>query len=424
MSPILALAGKDLRLLFRNRGHLFFAFGWPVVMALFFGLIFGGGGKSGAVPVVVVDEDGTPASMALVDRLRRTEGLEVVLGSRQEAERLVREGKRSGAVVVPRGYGEASERLFHGEPRKVEIALDPSHAAEGAMLEGLVTGAAMQSFQQLFDDPSLGRKMVERSLSDLRQGSPAGSERVSLERFLGELDVFLGSSPGRAAGEAGGGSGGKWTPLVVEKRQLGTERVGPRTAFEVTFPQGVLWGIIGCALGFALSLVTERTHGTLRRLQMSPLSRGHVLAGKALACFASIALVEALLFAVGRAFFGVRPSSWALLALAGLSVALAFVGIMMVVAVAGRTEQSAGGLGWAVMMPLTMVGGGMVPLFVMPRWMQAVGTVSPVKWGILALEGAIWRGFGLAEMLLPCGVLAAVGLAGFAIGARLFRGDG
>ena len=96
----------------------------------------------------------------------------------------------------------------------------------------------------------------------------------------------------------------------------------------------------------------------------------------------------------------------------------------MVVAVLGRTEQSAGGLGWAIMMPLTLLGGGMVPLFALPRWMQAAGSVSPVKWGILALEGAIWRGFGPAEMLLPCGVLLAVGAAGFLAGARLFAAEG
>ena len=134
----------------------------------------------------------------------------------------------------------------------------------------------------------------------------------------------------------------------------------------------------------------------------------------------TILAVEGLLFALGRLAFGVRPSSWALLAVAGVSVAVCFVGIMMAVAVLGRTEQSAGGLGWAVMLPLTMVGGGMVPLFAMPAWMQAVGTVSPVHWGILALEGALWRGFSPAELALPCGVLMATGVVGLAAGARLF----
>ena len=43
-----------------------------------------------------------------------------------------------------------------------------------------------------------------------------------------------------------------------------------------------------------------------------------------------------------------------------------------------------------------------------------------MKWGILALEGALWRGFSLYEMLLPCGILIGVGVVGFAIGARVF----
>jgi ABC-2 type transport system permease protein len=67
----------------------------------------------------------------------------------------------------------------------------------------------------------------------------------------------------------------------------------------------------------------------------------------------------------------------------------------------------------------------MIPLFVMPSWMQTVSNASPVKWGILALEGATWRGFSASEMALPVGVLLGVGVAGFALGVRLFRsGEG
>ncbi len=50
-----------------------------------------------------------------------------------------------------------------------------------------------------------------------------------------------------------------------------------------------------------------------------------------------------------------------------------FVGFMMLVASLGKTEQTAAGAGWAILMPLSMLGGAMVPLFVMPQWMQTVG---------------------------------------------------
>jgi ABC-2 type transport system permease protein len=41
--------------------------------------------------------------------------------------------------------------------------------------------------------------------------------------------------------------------------------------------------------------------------------------------------------------------------------------------------------------------------------MTTLSQASPVKWSILALEGAIWRGFTPSEMLLPCTILIAVG---------------
>jgi ABC-2 type transport system permease protein len=94
---------------------------------------------------------------------------------------------------------------------------------------------------------------------------------------------------------------------------------------------------------------------------------------------------------------------------------------MMMVAGLGKTEQAAAGVGWAVMMPLALFGGGMVPLAFMPHWMAQIGVISPVRWGILAFEGALWRGFSLEEMLLPCCVLLATGALCFAIGTRTLR---
>jgi ABC-2 type transport system permease protein len=415
---VLALAGKDLRLLSRNRGTLFFALGWPILIALFFGYVFGGGGEKGRIPVVVVDEDRTGESARLVALLTATAGLEITSGPREEATRLVRQGKRSAAVIVPAGYGEAAGRLFHGAPRKLELEVDPARTAEAAMLEGILTGAAMQSMQELFTDPAKTLGMVDRSVAELGS-APASEERDTTRKFLGELRSFV-ERPRKA--QAGEGAGPGWKPLEIERREVRREKVGPGSAFDFTFPQGILWGVIGSALGFALSLVTERTRGTLMRLETSPLSRLDVLVGKALACFVAIAAVESMLLLLGVAFFGIRPASWLLLAAATLSVAVCFVGIMMTVAVLGKTEQSAGGMGWAIMMPLSMFGGGMIPLFVMPSWMQTVSNLSPVKWGIVALEGATWRGFSAAEMATPLAVLVLVGVAGFALGVRLFRG--
>ena len=51
--------------------------------------------------------------------------------------------------------------------------------------------------------------------------------------------------------------------------------------------------------------------------------------------------------------------------------------------------------------------------------MQRISHLSPVKWGILALEGAIWRGFTLGEMFIPCAILLSVGVICFGAGVAI-----
>ena len=88
----------------------------------------------------------------------------------------------------------------------------------------------------------------------------------------------------------------------------------------------------------------------------------------------------------------------------------------MLISVLGKTEQAVAGAGWAILLVMSMTGGGMVPLMAMPEWMFKLGHISAVKWSILAMEGAIWRGFGPAEMAQPIIILLSVGVVGFGVG--------
>ena len=121
------------------------------------------------------------------------------------------------------------------------------------------------------------------------------------------------------------------------------------------------------------------------------------------------------------AVFGVRPTSWPLLILAVFATGICFVGIMMLLAVLSPSERAGSGLGWGVLLLFSMIGGGMIPLFFMPPWMRSISVVSPIRWAVLALEGGIWRGLTLTEMLLPLAILTGIGIVGFAAGTRGMR---
>ncbi len=179
---------------------------------------------------------------------------------------------------------------------------------------------------------------------------------------------------------------------------------------------------MGAAAGFAITLVRERSTGTMVRLLTAPVSRASVVAGKAFACFLTGCAVVLILTAIGATVFGVEVGSVPLLLLATASAAACFSGVSMLLSALGRTEQAVAGLAWGTLIVLAMLGGGMVPQIAMPPWMLSAGAISPARWTIEALEGAIWRGYTFTELLFPCALLLAIGATTLTIGAwRLAR---
>ena len=89
----------------------------------------------------------------------------------------------------------------------------------------------------------------------------------------------------------------------------------------------------------------------------------------------------------------------------------------MVMSVIGKTRRPVAGAGWGIMLIMAMLGGGMIPIMVMPTWMARLSTVSPVHWGVYSIEGAVWRGLTFGQLLPAYCVLAGVGVVGFGVGA-------
>jgi len=387
-----------------------------------FGAVFSGSGNSGpqGLLVALADEDQTPASRNFAALIAKGDQFTVQSATRAQAIDLVRRGKLAAALILPKGFGEASLRLFYGAPPQIEVWMDPSRKAESAMIQGLLFQRAAQLMQRKMADSDAMRGGIRDGLSKLNDAKTMDpGRRASLLRFLGGLDSALAERPANPA--EGTGNQPAWQPLVVDQHDISHRKVGPQSGYDITFPQGLVWGILGCAMTFGIGFVSERTHGTLVRLQMAPIDRVQLLAGKALACAAACLLIEFVLCLVGVFGFHVVPQHWLFLGLACFSSMLAFVGVMMLVAGLGKTEQAAAGVGWAIMMPLSLFGGALIPLAFMPHWMVRIGAVSPVRWSIAAFEGAIWRGFSFQEMLLPCGILAAIGIVCFVVGTRTLR---
>jgi ABC-2 type transport system permease protein len=192
---------------------------------------------------------------------------------------------------------------------------------------------------------------------------------------------------------------------------------GLPSGFVRSLPAAILWGLMACTATFAVGLVSERTRGTLHRLRASPLSNASLLTGKALACFAASLLEASLLIAIAAIAFDASIDHLLMLVVAVLSTAGGFVGITLLLGALGKSEQAVSGAGWAAMLALAMLGGAMVPAQFMPEWLRGAGELSPVRWGLDALETALWKGGGARALAAPCAALLAVGGAGIALAA-------
>jgi ABC-2 type transport system permease protein len=435
MGTLLAIAGKDLRLLLRDKFGLFWIFAFPLLYAAFFGMIFGGSEDRGRgkLGIALVDEDRSDASQRLIAKLAAHESLSadrpegdakgVVVVALDAARDEVRRGRKVAYVRIPAGYGAEPFALFSGgdDAARLQVGVDPSRSAEAGFLQGVLMECMFGSMSELFTDKQTILGQVARGKDEVQKASDlSGAQKLVLATFMDAVTAFIGEADLSVLerGTAGIG-GGQDLVEVVEVTRDRSNR--PRSAFEITFPQAMVWGLMGVALGFAITLVRERTHGTLLRLRMAPVTRARLLAGKSLACFVTCMLAMLFLLVFGAVALGVRAASPLLLLVAMAATAVSFTGIMMTASVMGKTEQAVAGSAWGAMMPFAMIGGGMIPLIAMPPWLVEVSNFSPFKWAIYALEGAVWRGFALSDMVGPCAILVAVGVGFFVLGGWLYR---
>jgi ABC-2 type transport system permease protein len=390
------------------------------------------GSERGKIKLAVVDEDESELSRRFVSALERNENLSVSAAKLDTAREQVRKAESTGMLVIPQGFSQSAGIFWEPQP-ELQLGVDPARAAEGAMLEGFTMQAMSELIQYRIERPA----DFLPSLAKAREAFANDTQIDLVTRQLGAtmfrtLEQFIGGLP---AGEKAKAVDAPSNPVAAPSIQLakirridvtskaqtlsvGGETINLRSRWDISFPQAMLWGVLGCAAGFAISIARERGGGTLQRLLASPLSLRQILLGKALACLLASILVIGMLTLLGW-LLGMRPESYPKLAVAGVCTAICFSGVMMIVSNLGKSEQSVSGVGWGINLMMAMLGGCMIPVMFMPAFIQQASVISPVRWAILAIEGSVWRSFSWGEMLPACAVLIGIGAFGFAAGIWL-----
>ena len=123
MIPFLALVRKDLKLFFNDRKAVIVGMLVPIVLASFFGYLFGGqkgNAETSKVPVLVIDQDGSDISRGLITQLAGDKNLDVKPSTLDAAREAVRKGKATATIVIPKDFGKDAGHALcsHGRESK------------------------------------------------------------------------------------------------------------------------------------------------------------------------------------------------------------------------------------------------------------------------------------------------------------------
>lgn len=411
MIPFFALVRKDLRLFFSDRKAVLIGLLVPIVLASFFGYLFGGqkgSTETSRVPVLIIDQDGSDISRAIAAQLGADKNLDVKPSALEEARTAVRKGRASAAIVIPKDFGTNAGHALFGQGKKPELGVlyDPSHGVELGMVQGILSGAVMQVVSKEMFTGQSGREMMNESLAQIEKGNLPAADKKVLRDLLGSVKQWNEQQDRPHVPGEGGPSGGLTMPYETHEEAItsgqGIEYNGYAHSFGGMGVQFILF--MGLDVGVALLLL--RQSGLWQRLRAAPLSRTMLLGSRAVSAALIAGFILMALFSFARLVFGVHiQGSFAgfLGVCAAFSLMTAAFGLM--VAALGETPEATRGYSIMVTLIMVMLGGAWVPTFVFPQWLRKLTVVIPTRWAMDGLDGMTWRGLGFSAALVPIGVL-------------------
>ncbi len=348
----LAIAGKELVQLRRDRLTLGMVVGIPALQLLLFGYAINTDVRH--LRGAVADLANTHLSRALVGTARASQVIDFVheANNSAELEELLREGRVAVGLFVPPDF---ERRFARGERPLAQLLVDAS--------DPIVLGAAQ------------------------------GLRGLSVESREG---TGVAAAP----------------PSTLEIRAY----YNPERRSEVQIVPGLIGVILTLTMSLftAVAIVRERERGTLELLITTPVRTTELMVGKILPYVAIGLLQVAIILLLGRSLFRV-PLRGSLLDLfvASLAFIAATLTLGLLVSTAAKTQFQAFQFTIFFFLPSLLLSGFMFPFDGMPRPARMLAEILPLTHFVRIVRGIILRGADLPEVaheLWPLAVFFAVTL--------------
>lgn len=317
------------------------------------------------IPTAVYDQDRSRYSRDLVGMLRGSRLLDpdIYVGSQEELERLLKEGKVKVGLVIP---PDLSTNLITGHGTTVQVLQDGSETLTAMTSRAYLEGASYVYAQRMAGSGTLSVAIQQVEFVDPRS-------RIWFNEDLRKENFQIPAE--MAAGVA-------WLATLLP----------------------------------AVAIVRERERGTLEQLFVTPLRSAELIVGKATlaAIITFLGFLEVL--AVSTLYLGVPlRGSLALLLMLGAFYIFVEMGWGLVISAIVRTQGQAfiATVFWLLLE--SILSGQILPVENMPRAVQVSAQLMPSTYFSAITRGIMLRGSALPDLWPQVIGLAVLGLALYAL---------
>lgn len=313
---------------------------------------------------------------------------------------LDRDAGSSGAELVHRLEASPTFRSVvpaHA-PEELQLAIDRQHAI-----------AAIEIGPSFSRDIAAGRPASVQVLLDGRRSNAA----QLVDGYLGEIVNRFMADENQRLGH-----------VAVVPRVVARNWFNPNLTYQWFTVPGLI-AIIALIIGLivtSLSVARERELGTFDQLMVAPLRTHEILLGKMLPPLLIGLVLVTVYVAAATLFFGV-PLRGSLLVLYGSTVffLIAVIGVGLFISSLARTQQQAILGAFLFIAPAVLLSGFATPIENMPRWLQHVTLVNPLRYFLIVVRGVFLKGMTLSDVAHNTGPLVVIALVTLSASAWLFR---
>jgi ABC-2 type transport system permease protein len=325
------------------------------------------------VPLAVLDQDRGAAARQLLEAYRTADYFRLAYEVDSEAElrTLIDNGKARAGLVIPPDYSQQVSSSGAAQITFILDGTDPTVAATAL-------SAAQMIGQRLATEVSVERMVRQRA---------AGALQLPLEV---RTQVW-------------------YNPDLISAYYM-------------------IPGVIGMILYALTSILTatavvrERERGTIEQLIVTPIRSGELVVGKILPYVILAFLMVFEVLAIGHYWFKVpiAGSLWLILGTSGLFL-LTSLGIGLLASTFAGTQQEAMLIVWMTLLPALFLSGFFFPLEAMPRVLQWVSYLMPLRYYLAVIRALMLKGVGIEAIQTEVIALAVFGFGLMTLAALRFR---